>query len=134
MCGIAGAMRLTAGAEPRGDVVRAMCDTLQHRGPDDAGVWCDPGGGAVLGHRRLSIVDLSAAGHCPMPNEDGSVWITYNGEVYNHAGIRRDLETRGHAYRSHTDTETPLHLYEDRGADMLQPLRRRFGFASSDTR
>jgi len=126
-------MRLTAGAEPRGDVVRAMCDTLQHRGPDDAGVWCDPGGGAVLGHRRLSIVDLSAAGHCPMPNEDGSVWITYNGEVYNHAGIRRDLETRGHAYRSHTDTETLLHLYEERGADMLEPLRGMFAFAIWDT-
>ncbi len=134
MCGIAGAMRLAPEGAPSGAVVRAMCDTMQHRGPDDAGVWCDPGGAVVLGHRRLSIVDLSPAGHCPMPNEDSSVWITYNGEVYNHAELRRPLEAAGHTYRSHTDTETLLHLYEEREVEMLHQLRGMFAFAIWDGR
>ena len=134
MCGIAGAMRLTPGAELSGAVVRAMCDTMQHRGPDDAGIWCDPAGGVVLGHRRLSIVDLSPAGHCPMANEDGSVWITYNGEVYNHAAHRKPLEAAGHRYRSQSDTETLLHLYEEREVEMLRDLRGMFAFALWDSR
>ena len=126
-------MRLAPGAIPSEADARAMCDTLRHRGPDDAGIWSAPDGAAVLGHRRLSIVDLSSAGHCPMPNEDGSVWITYNGEVYNHAELRRPLEAAGHRYRSQTDTETLLHLYEDRGVEMLRPLRGMFAFALWDT-
>jgi asparagine synthase (glutamine-hydrolysing) len=125
-------MRLDSSAEGSARVVQAMCDTLAHRGPDDAGVWSAPDRAAVLGHRRLSIVDLSAAGHCPMPNEDQSVWITYNGEVYNHAGHREALEAAGHRYRSHTDTETLLHLYEEHGAGMLPRLRGMFAFAIWD--
>jgi len=109
-----------------------MCDQLAHRGPDDAGTWRSPDGAAVLGHRRLSIVDLSAAGHNPMSNEDGSVWITYNGEVYNHAEHRGRLEAAGHVYRSHTDTETLIHLYEEHGAAMLPHLRGMFAFAIWD--
>ena len=92
-----------------------MRDTIAHRGPDDGGAWTDPANRVALGHRRLSIVDLSPAGHKPMPNEDGTVWITYNGEVYNHAALRAELEAKGHVYRSHTDTETILHLYEEEG-------------------
>lgn len=132
MCGIAGVMRLGSAADPKPEVVGRMCDTLAHRGPDDAGIWGSPDGAVVLGHRRLSIVDLSVAGHNPMPNEDGTVWITYNGEVYNHADHRPGLEARGHRYRSHTDTETLLHLYEEHGTDLLPRLRGMFAFALWD--
>lgn len=132
MCGIAGVMRLGSVADGSEQVLRAMCDTMAHRGPDDAGTWRSPDGAAVLGHRRLSIVDLSPAGHNPMSNEDGSVWITYNGEVYNHAEHRDRLEAAGHIYRSHTDTETLLHLYEEHGVEMLTRLRGMFAFAIWD--
>jgi len=132
MCGITGVMRLASGADGSERVVQAMCATLAHRGPDDAGTWRSPDGTAVLGHRRLSIVDLSAAGHNPMSNEDGSVWITYNGEVYNHAEHRGRLEAAGHVYRSHTDTETLVHLYEEHGVEMLPHLRGMFAFAIWD--
>src|SRR5204862_787566 len=93
----------------------AMPDTMPDRGPDVAGTWRSAGGRLAFGHRWLSIVDRSPAGHGPMPNEDGSVWITYNGEVYNHRALRAELEQKGHVYRSHTDTETILHLYEEEG-------------------
>lgn len=125
-------MRLGSAAGASEEVVRAMCDQLAHRGPDDAGTWLSPDHATALGHRRLSIVDLSPAGHCPMPNEDRSVWITYNGEVYNHAEHRGPLEARGHRYRSHSDTETLLHLYEEHGTDMLRSLRGMFAFAIWD--
>src|ERR1700694_3311572 len=88
-------------------------DSLAHRGPDDAGVFIDEQVG--LGHRRLSIVDL-AGGHQPMCNEDGNIWISYNGEVYNHRDLRPALEERGHIYQSVSDTETIIHLYEEQGA------------------
>ncbi|MFN2316292.1 MAG: asparagine synthase (glutamine-hydrolyzing), partial [Gemmatimonadales bacterium] len=125
-------MRLGSSADGSEQVVQAMCATLAHRGPDDAGTWRAADGAAVLGHRRLSIVDLSAAGHNPMSNEDGSVWITYNGEVYNHAEHRGRLEAAGHVYRSHTDTETLIHLYEEHGVEMLPHLRGMFAFAIWD--
>lgn len=132
MCGISGAMRLSGQGAVTDDTVRRMCDPMAHRGPDDSGVWVSADGAVGLGHRRLSIVDLSPAGHCPMPNEDGRVWITYNGEVYNHAALRPALEQAGHRYRSRTDTETLLHLYEERGIDMLHELRGMFAFAIWD--
>jgi asparagine synthase (glutamine-hydrolysing) len=109
-----------------------MRDAMAHRGPDDAGVYTSPAGRVALGHRRLSIVDLSAAGRQPMSNEDGSLWIVFNGEIYNHAELRRDLERRGHRYRSNTDTETLLHLYEEEGPAMLHRLRGMFAFAIWD--
>jgi asparagine synthase (glutamine-hydrolysing) len=111
-----------------------MRDAMQHRGPDDAGEYYSPDGRVALGHRRLSIVDLSAAGHQPMSNEDGSLWIVFNGEIYNHAELRGGLEAKGHRYRSHTDTETLLHLYEEEGAAMLHRLRGMFSFAIWDER
>ena len=92
-----------------------MTDTLRHRGPDDAGTCVRREERVALGHRRLSIIDLSSAGHQPMANEDGTVWITYNGEVYNHRELRAGLEARGHRFRSATDTEAIVHLYEEEG-------------------
>lgn len=129
MCGING-MALARGHVDR-RALETMRDTLRHRGPDGAGVYVKDNIG--LGHRRLSIVDL-ASGHQPMTNEDGSVVITYNGEIYNHAEFREDLEARGHVYRSHCDTETILHLYEEKGRDVVDDLRGMFAFAIWDER
>jgi len=112
-------------------LVERMRDVLTHRGPDDAGLFLDARVG--LGHRRLAIVDV-AAGHQPMTNEDGSLQIVYNGEVYNHADHRPGLEARGHTYRTHCDTETILHLYEEKGARCVEDLRGMFAFAIWDAR
>ena len=108
-----------------------MRDVITHRGPDDEGLFID--GAVGLGHRRLSIVDV-ASGHQPMTNEDGTLHITYNGEIYNHADFRAELEARGHVYRTHCDTETILHLYEEHGADCVEHLRGMFAFAIWDQR
>ena len=111
MCGINGiALSSRSGRQIQRDVLVRMRDVIKHRGPDDCGIFIE--GGIGLGHRRLSIVDV-AAGHQPMTNEDGSLQITYNGEIYNHADFRQELEERGHVYRTHCDTETILHLYEE---------------------
>src|SRR3712207_3601142 len=99
MCGITGVLGFSDGFASDESTVGRMRDAIAHRGLDDAGTWSDPANRVALGHRRLSIVDLSAAGHNPMPNEDGTVWITYNGEVYNHEELRRELEAKGHVYR-----------------------------------
>jgi asparagine synthase (glutamine-hydrolysing) len=106
-----------------------MRDVITHRGPDDEGIYIDQNVG--LGHRRLSIVDV-ASGHQPMTNEDGSLYITYNGEVYNHADFREMLEARGHVYKTHCDTETILHLYEEYGDSCVEHLRGMFAFAIWD--
>jgi asparagine synthase (glutamine-hydrolysing) len=103
-----------------------MRDVIRHRGPDDQGLFVD--GRVGLGHRRLSIVDV-ASGHQPMTNEDGSLHIIYNGEIYNHGDFREMLEARGHVYRTHCDTETILHLYEEYGAGCVEHLRGMFTFA-----
>jgi asparagine synthase (glutamine-hydrolysing) len=108
-----------------------MRDSITHRGPDDAGLFLKER--VALGHRRLSIVDV-AAGHQPMTNEDGSLHIVYNGEIYNHAEFRAPLEARGHVYRTHCDTETILHLYEEHGPLCVQHLRGMFAFAIWDER
>ena len=115
--------------DPR--VLERMRDVITHRGPDEAGIFVDANIG--LGHRRLSIVDV-ASGHQPMTNEDGSLQIIYNGEVYNHADYRDDLEARGHVYRTHCDTETILHLYEEHGDGCVNYLRGMFAFAIWNTR
>jgi asparagine synthase (glutamine-hydrolysing) len=106
-----------------------MRDTMEHRGPDGAGNHID--GNVGLGHRRLSIVDING-GHQPMSNEDGSVWITFNGEIYNHRDLRPGLEERGHVYASSCDTETIIHLYEERGPRAVEELRGMFAFAIWD--
>src|SRR5436190_3161456 len=131
MCGIAGIVAADALHPDERDRAVLMRDVLTHRGPDDAGLHCD--GVAALGHRRLSIVDLST-GHQPLANEDGTVWITFNGEISNHADIRRDLEARGHRYKTRSDTETIVHAYEQWGDDCVRRLRGMFAFALWDTR
>src|SRR5919205_749897 len=132
MCGINGiALSTRSGRSLDRDVLVRMRDVITHRGPDDAGMFID--GRVGLGHRRLSIVDV-AAGHQPMTNEDGSLQITYNGEIYNHADYRAELEERGHVYRTHCDTETILHLYEDHGPRCVDYLRGMFAFAIWDSR
>jgi asparagine synthase (glutamine-hydrolysing) len=129
MCGIAGLVTCDRiGPDDPARVAR-MRDALAHRGPDDAGLFAD--GSAVLGHRRLSIVDL-AAGHQPMGNEDGRTWIVFNGEIYNHADVRRELEAAGHRYRTRSDTETIVHAYEQWGDACVERLRGMFAFAIWD--
>jgi asparagine synthase (glutamine-hydrolysing) len=108
-----------------------------HRGPDDSGLWERrfPDGSYIgLGSRRLAIIDLSASGHMPMCNEDGSVWITYNGEIYNFAELRRELQSKGHRFASNTDTEVVIHLYEEEGPDCVKRLNGMFAFAICDLR
>jgi asparagine synthase (glutamine-hydrolysing) len=111
-----------------------MCDVLAHRGPDDFGFWSDEESGVGLGHRRLSIIDLSPAGHQPMANRDGSVWLSYNGEIYNFPEHRERLVEAGYPFRSQSDTEVLLALYEERGLDCLQELNGIFAFALWDSR
>jgi asparagine synthase (glutamine-hydrolysing) len=131
MCGIAGTVavdRLHADDRAR---IERMRDVLTHRGPDDAGTHVDDR--AALAHRRLSIVDL-AAGKQPLANEDGTIWITYNGEVYNHVALRASLEGSGHRYRTHSDTETIVHAYEQWGDACVERLRGMFAFGIWDAR
>jgi asparagine synthase (glutamine-hydrolysing) len=118
------------GAGTEAELAR-MCDAIRHRGPDDWGTFAEEGVG--LGMRRLSIIDL-AGGHQPIANEDGSVQLVLNGEIYNHDALRRELVARGHTFRTRTDTEVLVHLYEDEGERMLQRLRGMFAFALWDRR
>src|SRR3954466_14237095 len=134
MCGICGVLAYSDSFACDEQTVGRMCDVIAHRGPDDAGTWSRGDQRIALGHRRLSIVDLSPAGHNPMPNEDGSVWITFNGEIYNHLELRRELEAKGHVYRSHTDTETIIHLYEEEGPRCVERMNGMFAFAIWDRR
>ncbi|MCP4121015.1 MAG: asparagine synthase (glutamine-hydrolyzing), partial [Bacteroidetes bacterium] len=121
MCGILGQINHHSPVD-RGRFSR-MLDTLTSRGPDDRGMEFFNEGRVALGHRRLSIIDLSADGHQPMPNEDGSIWLTFNGEIYNYKSLRKQLETKGHVFRSKTDSETILHAYEEWGVDCVKRLR-----------
>src|SRR5882724_11470856 len=132
MCGISGLVNWgDRGTLSRMTVVQA------HRGPDDAGIWEHrfPDGGYVgLGSRRLAIIDLSPSGHMPMCNEDRTVWIAYNGEIYNFAELRRELRGKGHSFASDTDTEVIIHLYEQEGPDCVKRLNGMFAFAICDLR
>src|SRR5213593_168136 len=109
MCGIVGIIKFDPHQIVDEARVKRMRDVLTHRGPDGAGLWTE--GAVALGHRRLAIVDVGG-GRQPMTNEDGTIWITYNGEIYNHLSLRPELEARGHLYRTRSDTETIIHLYE----------------------
>ena len=131
MCGIAGIVGSAGLADLDRHRVLAMRDILAHRGPDEAGIFVDDR--AALGHRRLSIVDL-AAGKQPLANEDGTIWISFNGEIYNHADVRAGLESKGHVYRTKSDTETIVHAYEQWGDDCVHRLRGMFAFAIWDGR
>lgn len=131
MCGIAGIYNLNN--EPVSqNTLKRMCDVIKHRGPDDEGQWIDRNIG--FGHRRLSIIDLSSAGHQPMSNEDKTIWLTYNGEIYNYIELRPELEARGHHFKSHTDTEVIIHAYEEYGEECLNKFNEMFAFAIWDSR
>jgi asparagine synthase (glutamine-hydrolysing) len=130
MCGIAGIAQLGTGEPVDRTLLERMTKRLAHRGPDDDGILLD--GPVGLGHRRLAIVDLSPSGHQPMANEDDTIWIVFNGEIYNHQALRRELEARGHWYRGRSDTETILHLYEERGDACVADLEGEFAFALWD--
>ncbi len=129
MCGIAGFAATSALGPDERHRAQMMRDVLVHRGPDGAGLWADEH--AALAHRRLSIVDL-AGGHQPLSNETGAIWVTFNGEIYNHAEVRTELEAAGHQYRTRSDTETIVHAYEQWGDECVQRFRGMFAFGLWD--
>jgi asparagine synthase (glutamine-hydrolysing) len=130
MCGIAGILRWDGGPASAGEV-HAMCEAIVHRGPDDEGLFV--GDGVALGMRRLSIIDV-AGGHQPIGNEDGSVVVVFNGEIYNYRELRAELMARGHNFSTTTDTEVIVHLYEEYGRAVTDYLRGMFAFALWDAR
>lgn len=130
MCGICGI--IDQGNRVERDLLVRMRDALHHRGPDDAGIYLSPNRQAGFGHRRLSIIDLSSAGHQPMANEDESLWVTFNGEIYNFMEQRKSLEAKGHRFRSRSDTEVILHLYEEFGEEFPSFLDGQFAIGLWD--
>ena len=121
MCGICGYYGIKDS-----ETIKVMTKLLEHRGPDNFGYFTDDK--VSLGHRRLSIIDLSEKGKQPMSNEDGSIWVIYNGEIYNFKELREELEKKGHKFKSNTDTETIIHAYEEYGKDCLQKFNGMFSF------
>jgi asparagine synthase (glutamine-hydrolysing) len=128
MCGFVGCW-----SDASLDAIVPLAHHLRHRGPDDEGAYLSPDRRLAFAHRRLSIVDLSTGGQ-PMPNEDRTVWVGYNGEIYNHLSLRRDLEAAGHRYRTTSDTETLLHAYEEYGDAFPSRLNGEFAFVLYDER
>jgi len=131
MCGICGKL-IFKDVVPDPDSIRAMCKTIIHRGPDDEGIYTAPHIG--MGQRRLSIIDLATSACPPLTNEDRTVWLVFNGEIYNFQELRKQLRGRGHKFTTNTDTEVIIHLYEDEGPACLQKLRGMFAFAVWDKR
>lgn len=131
MCGIAGIVSSDPREPIEAALVHRMCQAIVHRGPDDEGIFANKNTG--LGMRRLSIIDV-AGGHQPIFNEDGSIWIVFNGEIYNFPELRPGLEARGHRFTTNTDTEVIVHLYEEMGAECVEKLRGMFAFALYDDR
>ena len=133
MCGIAGLICFDSdcGGQLHESLVRTMCELTAHRGPDDSGVMSR--GRFALGSQRLSIIDLSPAGHMPMSDASGRWWITYNGEVYNFETVREELLRLGHSFRSRTDTEVILHAYMEWGEECMDRFVGMFAFAILDT-
>jgi asparagine synthase (glutamine-hydrolysing) len=129
MCGICGKLTFEREGQVSPALVRSMADAIQHRGPDDDGYHFS--GPVGLGFRRLSIIDLNT-GHQPISNEDGSVWVVFNGEIYNYRELRAELAAKGHTLKTRTDTEVLVHLYEEYGPQMVEKLRGMFGFAIWD--
>jgi asparagine synthase (glutamine-hydrolysing) len=131
MCGISGILEFEQAQTVSREVVGRMNDSLRHRGPDDAGIFVDRGIG--LGHRRLSIIDV-ARGHQPISNEDGTVWVLLNGEIYNYQDLYQELISRGHSFKTRSDTEAIVHLYEEYGDACFSRLRGMFAIAIWDSR
>src|SRR5688572_22704316 len=133
MCGICGVWEYGATHERVDNaLISRMRDEMQHRGPDDAGNLIFDNARGGLGFRRLSIIDLSEAGHQPMHGCTNQLWLVFNGEIYNHAELRKGLEARGHVYASQTDSETILHLYEERGLDFVHDIEGDYAIALWD--
>lgn len=132
MCGIVGKINFERDCPVTPEEIARMAVVLAHRGPDGQGLWID--GNVGLGHRRLSIIDLSSAATQPMCNEDSSVWITFNGEIYNFSELRVELERQGHIFRSYSDTEVIVHAYEQYGRECLGKFRGMFAFAIWDAK
>src|SRR5262245_57714204 len=130
MCGIAGVV-LRDGGEAQLSTLATMCSRIRHRGPDDEGFHVD--GPCGIGMRRLSLIDLQT-GNQPISNEDGSIWVVFNGEIYDYQALRNQLIGQGHTFRTSSDTEVLVHLYEQEGPDGLQRLRGMFAFAIWDSR
>ncbi len=130
MCGIAGKYNYSLSTPVSPDLIRSMCDKITYRGPDDAGVYVD--GPIGLGHRRLSILDLSQRGHQPISSKYKKIWIVYNGEIYNFPSLKKDLVSKGYTFVSNCDTEVLLYLYREYGAECLEHLRGMFAFAIWD--
>jgi asparagine synthase (glutamine-hydrolysing) len=126
MCGIAGIY----GSKDK-NLVKSMCDAISHRGPDGEGFF--EGQNGVIGSRRLAIIDVSG-GQMPISNEDGSIWIAYNGEIYNHQILSQELKKIGYKYKTHSDTETVLHAYQEWGFDCVKKFNGMFAFAIYDTK
>ncbi|MEW5982049.1 MAG: asparagine synthase (glutamine-hydrolyzing) [Acidobacteriota bacterium] len=133
MCGFCGELRLGGAGVVQPERLTAMRDTLVHRGPDTAGLFLSSDGRVGLGFRRLSILDLTPNANQPMPNEDGSIQVVFNGEIYNYRNLRRDIEGR-HRFRSHSDSEVIVHLYEEKGVDAIADLDGMFAIAIWDGR
>jgi asparagine synthase (glutamine-hydrolysing) len=131
MCGICGKLEFDSGSKIAPSLLKQMADAMVHRGPDDEGYFVD--GQAGLGFRRLSIIDLSG-GHQPLANEDGSIWIVFNGEIYNYKELRAFLVAKGHVFKTQSDTEVIVHLYEEFGVGCVDKLRGMFGFAIWDSK
>ena len=131
MCGIAGFAGWSLDTDHARRTVRAMCDAIIHRGPDGSGYFVAPE--VALGMRRLAIIDV-AGGQQPIGNEDGSIQVVFNGEIYNHHALRDALRARGHRFRTRCDTETIVHLYEEHGDDFVVHLRGMFAIALWDER
>jgi asparagine synthase (glutamine-hydrolysing) len=129
MCGICGKLNFDSSRSVSGALLKSMADAIEHRGPDDEGYYYS--GSVGFGFRRLSIIDLNT-GHQPICNEDETVWIVFNGEIYNYQDLRQDLQSRGHIFKSRTDTEVIIHLYEEYGVGCLEKLRGMFAFAIWD--
>src|SRR5262245_57266356 len=131
MCGIAGRLNFKSGAPVSAETLGQMCDAIRHRGPDGQHVWT--AGRVGLGHRRLAVIDLSAAADQPLHSTDGKLSIIFNGEIYNFESIRRDLEKRGCRFTTRSDTEVILQAYREYGVDCLARLRGMFAFVIWDS-
>lgn len=130
MCGICGKLEFDPGKQVPEDLLKRMADAIRHRGPDDEGFYAS--GQIGLGFRRLSIIDLDS-GHQPLSNENGTVWIVFNGEIYNYQSLRKELAEKGHVFKTKSDTEVIVHLYEEYGSECVQKLRGMFAFAIWDS-
>jgi asparagine synthase (glutamine-hydrolysing) len=130
MCGIVGVASRNHPVDQA--VLAAMVQRLRHRGPDDSGAWCDATGCVGLGHVRLSIIDLSAAGHQPMSDGSGNLWLTFNGEIYNYQDLRRELEQQGYRFQTNTDSEVILHGFRHWGEACVQKFNGMFAFCIFD--